>query len=77
MQLISKFNKEFLCLLCVIEIYSRYAWVVPLGDKKVITITKTFQEILEESNRKPKKIWVDKVREFYNRLLKSWLQVVI
>ena len=39
MQLISKFNKGFRFLLCVIDIYSKYAWVVPLKDKNGITIT--------------------------------------
>ena len=46
MQLISKFNKGFRFLLCVIEIYSKYAWVIPLKDKKGITITNAFQKIL-------------------------------
>ena len=56
MQLISKFNKGFRFLLCVIDIFSKYAWVVPLKDKKGITITNAFQKILKESNRrKPKK----------------------
>ena len=44
MQLISKFNKVFRFLLCVIDIYSKYAWVVPLQDKKGIRITKSFEE---------------------------------
>ena len=60
MQLISKFNKEFRFLLCIIDIYSKYAWVIPLKDKKEITITSSFQKILKESNRKPNKILVDK-----------------
>ena len=44
MQLISKFNKEFRFLLCAIEIYSKYAWVIPLKDKKGDTITNAFQK---------------------------------
>ena len=60
-------------MLCVIDIYSKHAWVVPLKDKKGIAITNTFQKTLDESNRKPKKIWVDKGSEFYNRLMKSCL----
>ena len=68
MQLIRKFNKEFRFLLCVLEIYSKYAWVIPLKDKKGTTITNAFQKILKESNRreakskgrKPNKIWLDK-----------------
>ena len=53
MQLISKFNKVFRFLLYVINIYSKYAWFIPLKDKKRITITNAFQKILDESNRKP------------------------
>ena len=67
MQLISKFNKGILFSLCVIDIFSKYAWTIPLKDKKSITITNAFQKILGESNRKPNKIWVDKDIEFYNR----------
>ena len=74
MQLISKFNKGFRFLLCVIDIYSKYAWVVPLKDKKGVSIVNAFQNILKKSNRKPKKIWVDKGGEFYNRSMKSWLE---
>ena len=70
MQLINKFNKGFRFLLCVIDIYSKYTWVIPLKDKKRITITNAFQNILDESNPKPNKIWADKGSEFYNRLIK-------
>ena len=51
MKLLSKFNKGICFLLCVIDIYSKYAWVIPLKDKKFITITNAFQKILNESNR--------------------------
>ena len=64
-QLISKFNKGIRFLLCFIDIFSKYAWVIPLKDKKGITITNAFQKILKESNRKPNKIWVDKDSESY------------
>ena len=50
MQLISKFNKGFRLLLRVTDIYSKYAWVIPLEDKKGITITNNFQKNLKESN---------------------------
>ena len=73
MQLISKFNKGFKFLSCVIDIYSKYAWVVPLQDKKGVSIVNVFQNILKKSNRKTNKIWVDKDGEFYNRSMKSWL----
>ena len=58
----------------VINICSKYAWDVSLKDKTAITITKAFQEILDESGHKPNKIWVDKESEFYNRLMESWLK---
>ena len=74
MQLISKSNKRIRYLLCVIDIISKYAWVIPLKDKKGISITKAFQNNLKESNRKPNKIWVDKGSEFCNRSMKSWLE---
>ena len=67
-------SKGFRFLLCVIDIYGKYAWVIPLNDKKGIIITNTFQKILDKSNRKPNKIWVDKGSEFYNRSMKSWLE---
>ena len=65
MQLISKFN-NLRFLLCAIHIFSKYAWIVPLKDKKVISFVNAFQKILKESNRKPNKIWIDKGSEFYN-----------
>ena len=74
MQLISKFNKGFRILLCVIDIFSKYAWIVPLKDKRGTTIINAFQKILKESNRKPKKIWVDKGSEFYTSSVKKWLK---
>ena len=71
MQLISKFNKGFRFLLCVTDILSKYAWVVPLKDKKGISIVNAFQKILDKSEHKPNKIWVDKGSEFYNISLKN------
>ena len=79
MQLISKFNKGFRFLLCAIDIFSKCAWVVPLKDKKGITITNAFQKIFDGSNRrqsyskghKPNKICVDKGSEFTIVLLKN------
>ena len=55
MQFISKFNKGFKFLLCVIYIFSKCAWVIPLKDKKGITITNAFRKKLDESNSEPEK----------------------
>ena len=51
MQLISKLMKKLVFLLCIIDIYSKYVWVVPLKDKKDITISNVFQKQLEESSQ--------------------------
>ena len=74
MQLISKFKKGFRILLCVIDIFSKYASVALLRDKKCLSIVDAFQKILDDSNRKPDKIWVDKSSEFYNNFFKKWLK---
>ena len=74
MQLISNFNKGFRFFLCVIDIFSKYAWVVTLKGKKGASIVNAFQSILKDSDRKPNKIWVDKGSEFYNNYFKKWLQ---
>ena len=66
MQLIMKFNKGCRFLLCVIDIFSKYAWVVNLKDKTGVSIVNAFQSFLKKSNRKPEKIWVDKGSEFYD-----------
>ena len=73
-QLICKYNKGIKYLLCVIDLFRKYAWVVPLRDKKGATITNAFQKILDSSKRKPNKIWVDQGSEFCNNLFKKWLK---
>ena len=73
MQLISKFNKGLRFLLCAID--SKYAWVVPLKDKKCVSIVNGFQSILKKSKRKSNEIRVDKGSEFCNNYFKKQLQV--
>ena len=63
MQWINKFEREVRFLLYAIDIFSKYAWVVPLKDKKV-SIVDAFQKILDKQGRKPNKIWVDKGTKF-------------
>ena len=74
MQLISKFNKVIRFLSFVIDIFSKYAWVFLLKDKKGTAIVNAFQKFLDESNHKPNKIWVDKASKFNNKSMKSWLE---
>ena len=61
-------------MLCVIDIFSKYAWVVPLKYKRGVSIVNAFKYILKKFNKKPNKIWVDKGSEFYNNSFKKWLQ---
>ena len=74
MQLITKHNKGFRFLLCLIHIFSEYTWKVSLKDKKCIKITNEFENILKKSRHKPNKISVNKASEFYKRSTKSQLQ---
>ena len=73
MQSLCRKNKGIKCLLCVIDLYSKYAFVVPLKDKKGISIINPFNKIIKQSNRKPNKIWVDRGGEFYKNVFKKWL----
>ena len=75
-QLISKHKKGIKFLLCVIDFFSKYAWVVPLKDKIRVSIVNAFQKILDSSKRKPNKIWVDQGSEFYNNVFKKWLKYI-
>ena len=74
MQLIIKFNKRICFLWCAIDIFRKYAWVVPLKDKKRYYNYQCLSKNLDESKCKPNKIWVDKGSEFNNKSMKSWLQ---
>ena len=60
--------------MCIIDIFSTYAWVVPLKDKKDVSIVDAFRKILDDSNRKPNKTWLDKGSKFYNNSFKKWLK---
>ena len=70
MKLLSKSNKGFRFLLCIIDIYCKCTQDMSLIDKKRITITNAFQKILNESKRKPDEMWESKGSEFYNRSMK-------
>ena len=74
MQLIIKYNKGIRYLLCAINLFGKYAFVVPLKDKKGTTVVNAFQSILDNSKRKPNKIRVDQGSEFYSKFFKKWLK---
>ena len=71
MQLISKYNKGIMYLLCAVNLFSKYAWVVLMKEKKGVTIVNAFQKILDSSKRKPNYIWVDQDSECYNNSFKK------
>ena len=73
MQSLSIYNKGIKYLLCTIDLFSKYAPVVPLKDKRGFTIVNAFQRII--SKRKLNKIWVDQGGEFYNNLFKRFLKI--
>ena len=74
MQSLSKYNKGIKYLLCAIDLFSKYAWVVPLKDKRGITIVNAFQKIISKG-RKANKMWFDQGGEFYNNLFKRFLKI--
>ena len=74
MKLLSKYNKGIKYLLCAIDLFSKYAWVIPLKNKKGTSIVNAFQKIISEE-RKPNKIWVDQGSEFYNNSFKDFLKM--
>ena len=83
MQSLSKYNKGINYLLCLIDLFSKYAWVIPIKDKKGTSIVNTFKKSLDSSNsskakskgRKPNKIWVDQGSEFCNNSSKEFLKI--
>ena len=64
MQLLGKYNKRIKYLLCVIDSFSKYVWVIPLKDKKGVSIANGFEKVLNDSKRKTNKIWVNRGSEF-------------
>ena len=82
MQSLSKYNKGIKYILCAIDLFSKYAWVVPIKDKKGTSIVNAFKKILSEGSeaeskrqKKPNKIWVDQGTEFYNNTFKDFLKI--
>ena len=74
MQSLKKYNKGIKTLLCVIDLFSKYAWVVPFKGKRGITIVNASQKIISKE-KKPNKIWVDQGGEIYNQLFKRFLKI--
>jgi len=73
MQQSSKWNKGYRYLMMVLDVFSKYGWIVPFKDKKCETVAKAFQEIFK-GGRKPEYLWPDKGKEYYNKHLKDLFQ---
>ena len=69
MQAFSKFNRRVKYLLAVIDVFSKYGWLIPLKDKTGKSVASALKNIFEE--RKPEKMWLDKGKEFYNKDVKD------
>ena len=74
MRLLSRQNKRIKYLLYAIDLFSKYAFVVLLRDKRGASIVEGFNEIVNDSNRRPNTIWVDQGSDFYNKVFKNWLK---
>ena len=73
MKAFSKFNQGFNFLLLVIDIFSKYGWIIPLKNKEGKTVAPALKTIFKE--RKPEKMWVDKGKEFYNKDVKELIEL--
>ena len=73
METLSSQNKNVKYLLCSTDTFAEYIWVKPIKDKKGKTVLNAFIKIVNESNRKPNKLWADKERKFYKKLMQEWL----
>ena len=77
---LSKYNNNYKFILTVIDIFTKYAWAIPLKNKSGLSITNGFRIVLSENpqggseSRKPEKFWVDRGSEFYNKTFKSLLK---
>ena len=71
---LSKFNKGYKYLLMIIDVFSKYGWIVPLKTKTGVAVTHAFKEVFQKSGRIPTRLWTDKGKEFYNKSMKDLLR---
>jgi hypothetical protein len=74
MQEWSKENNGYRYLLNIVDVYSKFAWSVPLLDKKSNTVLEAFKKVVETSGRFPRHFWVDEGKEFYNSKMDAWIK---
>ena len=70
----SKWNKGIKYLLTVIDVFSKYGWIVALKDKKTESVSLAFDHIFKKNKRKPEKLWTDKGSEFISKHFKDFLK---
>ena len=73
-QKFSKWNKGIMYLLMVIDVFSKYGWIIPLKDKKTESVSLAFDKIFKKSKRKPAMLWTDKGSEFISKCFKEFLK---
>ena len=73
MQQFSKWSKGYSYLFMVLDLFSKYGWIVPLKYKKGETVTEAFKTIFKEG-RKTQYLWTNKGKDYYNRDSKELLQ---
>ena len=74
MNMFMKYNDDYRYILCVIDVFSKFAWSIPLKNKSALTVLNAMKSIVHKSHRKPQRIWVDKGSEFYNKNFKEWVK---
>ena len=74
MQAFSKCNRGVKYLLAVIDVFSKYGWLIPFKDKTGKYVASALETIFKE--RKPEKMWVDKGKEFYNKNVKDSIECI-
>ena len=72
MNAFEKHNDGYKYILCIVDLFSKFAWSIPLKSKSADTVLTAIKNVVKESGREPEKIWVDKGSEFYNKDFKTW-----
>ena len=75
MQHFAEHNDGYKYLLSVIDVFSKYGWMIPLKQKTGKEVSSAFEKIMKESGRKPEKVWCDKGTEFYNQNVKKLFEL--
>ena len=68
------YNNEYRCMLCIVDVFSKFAWAVSLKDKTAETVLSAVQGVVKKIKKTPKKFWVDQGSEFYNKKFQAWIK---